>query len=153
MLALSKMFIKGLGLKLIIMISTFDVTEMDVTTNICILLVYLRLFSHSFCPWDVPFVAHMMCDKRARASRRLEVLKVWVKEEESSIPFAVCAAAPHRLGSGWVLPPRTGVQRQSGLPLLQRTRALGRLSGTSTQPANQITPGVIQSQPRNMQTT
>lgn len=39
------------------------------------------------------------------------------------------AAAPYRLGFGRVLPPRTGVQREGGLPLLQRPRAPGGLSG------------------------
>ena len=53
-------------------------------------------------------------------------------------PCGLCAAAPHRLGFGRVLPPRTGVQRQSGLPLLQRTRASGGLSGTSTPTSQSI---------------
>lgn len=41
----------------------------------------------------------------------------------------VSIATPNRLGFGRVLPPVPGIQRQSGLALLQRARAAGGLSG------------------------
>lgn len=41
-------------------------------------------------------------------------------------------ATPYRLGSGRVLPPISGVQRQSGVKILQRPGTPGRLPGKHT---------------------
>lgn len=56
--------------------------------------------------------------------------------ERMTVELCVCVclcrpAAPHRLGPGRVLPPVSGVQRQSGVQVLQRSGAPGRLPGRS----------------------
>lgn len=48
--------------------------------------------------------------------------------------LCVSIATPYRLGFGRVLPSIPGVQRQSGVPILQRPRTPGGLPGNTLQP-------------------
>lgn len=52
--------------------------------------------------------------------------------------LCVSIATPYRLGSGRVLPPISGVQRQSGVTILQRPGTPGRLPGNTHKPRTSL---------------
>ena len=91
--------------------------------------------------WSTACLLHV-CDKMLTGDMRLQMmmmilllsfsvfcLKTEVRLNEEDL--CVSIATPYRLGFGRVLPPIPGVQRQSGVTILQRPRAPGGLPGNT----------------------